>query len=480
MFKKIYNNLPELAKSSIWFIFAIMLQKGFSVLVIPIITRLLTIEEYAIYSLYQTWYGFFLIICTLNLSGSIFNTLMLKNKENKENITMNVILFEVLITLIVFALYLIISLFSIQLPNISFIQSIVLFIQILSYIPQSIWIARMKFENEYKVCALIIVLQSFALLIANILVSIIFKGNVTLLICSTIIVQLIFSMFLLIKMGRKGKFEVNINIFKYCLVVGSPLIIHYLAQNILSSSDKLLIDYFVGERETAIYSIAHSIAFILQVLIIAINAAYMPWLYKKINMKSNEYTNKSAIIILTALSILVFIISLMSPEIIYIFGGSKYMEGDILIPILSSCIIILQVYNFYASIEFVYGETKVAAFATLISAMINFGLNIFFIPKFGYFAVVFTTLLSYAILVVAHYFYSKIIQKKYENNICYFKDKAVFIIMFVFIVLNISTVLIYDYNYLRYILVAIILIVMVFMVFKIGKKMLSGGEIDGK
>lgn len=48
----IYNKLNIGIKASIWFMFCNIIQKGITMLTVPIFTRLLSTEEYGIYSVY--------------------------------------------------------------------------------------------------------------------------------------------------------------------------------------------------------------------------------------------------------------------------------------------------------------------------------------------------------------------------------------------------------------------------------------------
>ena len=56
-----YNNLNIVVKASIWFTMCSLIQKGISIITLPIFTRLMSPSEYGNYSIYTSWYNIFLI-----------------------------------------------------------------------------------------------------------------------------------------------------------------------------------------------------------------------------------------------------------------------------------------------------------------------------------------------------------------------------------------------------------------------------------
>src|SRR5690606_15389700 len=107
-----YKGLPTVIKATVWITFAMLLQKALMSLAVPIITRFLTLDEYANYSVYQTWFNVFIILCTFNLSSSIFNTLLIEYKDQNDKITSIIIFFEFFVTAIVFLGFYLITSFT--------------------------------------------------------------------------------------------------------------------------------------------------------------------------------------------------------------------------------------------------------------------------------------------------------------------------------------------------------------------------------
>ena len=80
-----YLKMPDPAKASFWFMICTILQKGISMITMPIFTRIMSSEHYGIVSVYNAWYGILAIFATLNLSAGVFNKGMIKYEDDKAN-----------------------------------------------------------------------------------------------------------------------------------------------------------------------------------------------------------------------------------------------------------------------------------------------------------------------------------------------------------------------------------------------------------
>ena len=79
-----YFSLSVAVRAAVWFTFCNLLQKGITMISMPIFTRLLTTEQYGEFTVYQSWYSIINIIVTFNLSGNLILNGMSKY-ENRRN-----------------------------------------------------------------------------------------------------------------------------------------------------------------------------------------------------------------------------------------------------------------------------------------------------------------------------------------------------------------------------------------------------------
>ena len=59
-----YKNLPVVARATGWFVICSLIQKGISFLTTPIFTRLMSTEQYGLFSVYTSWLQILTIFST--------------------------------------------------------------------------------------------------------------------------------------------------------------------------------------------------------------------------------------------------------------------------------------------------------------------------------------------------------------------------------------------------------------------------------
>lgn len=191
---------------------------------------------------------------------------------------------------------------------------------------------------------------------------------------------------------------------KELLIYGLPMIGWSMSSTLLSSSDRFLISYYLTESDVGIYSANYNlINSLILVLIIPITQVVHPYLMKQSDKESLKQTAKILnIIIFTILVFSFFMLSgtiIFSETLSYILGNN-FREGYRIIPIVFAGLLcwILSWYV-HKPLELIK-KTKYLFYVSFLVAIVNIFLNIIFIPKFGFFAAAWTTLISYIIYII--------------------------------------------------------------------------------
>ena len=79
-----YKNSNVAIKAALWFTICNLLQKGITMISMPIFTRLLSTEQYGVLTIYNSWYSIISIIVTLNLAGGVIFNAMTKYEDDKD------------------------------------------------------------------------------------------------------------------------------------------------------------------------------------------------------------------------------------------------------------------------------------------------------------------------------------------------------------------------------------------------------------
>ena len=143
---KKYKDMPTAIKAAIWFAVCNFVQKGLDVLTIPIFTRLLTTEQYGVYTVYRSWYIVISIFATLNLSAGVFNNGMVKFKNERDRFTSAVQGLSITVTVALLLIYLCLRDFFNELLGLPTLLVIAMFMELLFTPAYLLWAARQRFD----------------------------------------------------------------------------------------------------------------------------------------------------------------------------------------------------------------------------------------------------------------------------------------------------------------------------------------------
>ncbi|MBO6243818.1 MAG: oligosaccharide flippase family protein [Clostridia bacterium] len=456
----LYNKIPNQVKSSIVILIASFATSAISFLTTPIFTRLMSVEEYGLVVQYNTVLEVISVIATLSLSAGVYQVAMNEFKNDRDSFTFSAMLLSNFTTIFVFvAVWGFYQQFEI-LFKIPFDLFVCMFCYVLFYPAMLMWMARQRYEYNYKGVAAVSIVTVLLSSGAGILAVSVFEdvnlGAVK--IWATSIVQILCALIVYYIIAKKSSWKPKIYYIKYAFFFNVPLLIHYLAQYVLRASDKMMITSICGERATGLYGLGATVASIALLAWSAMAASLSPYMYANISLKKYDKVNKAVIVVLGLFGLCCLLVALIGPEIVYILGSQKYMENIQLIPPIAASSLLSGVYGIYSSIAFYYHKRISTSVMTIIAALINIGLNYIFIPRYGYIAAAYTTEISYLIYTILHYFnYRRISQ--YEDI---FNDKYIWWITIITTLCCILSGLAYGYWMIRYGIIIAVIVLMVF------------------
>lgn len=219
--------------------------------------------------------------------------------------------------------------------------------------------------------------------------------------------------------------KLNREYLSFGLRYSLPIVPHGVSQVVLAQFDRLMVGYMVSAEAAGIYGLAANLMVILTVLTDSISTVWTTWFYEAMEGESankatgakrltaREVSFKSEVIrarssqLVRAFAVFSFGLMAVGPEIVFVLGGSAYMDGAYCIfgMILSGYCIFL--YNLIVVGEYYKQRTQWIMLATVFAALMNIGLNYFAISQFGYVAAAYTTFISYILYVFLHWRVSK-------------------------------------------------------------------------
>lgn len=447
---KKFQNMDIVAKASFIYVLTGFSQRGISVISGPIFTRLLSQEAYGMLSVFNSCYEMVGIVAMLSLSTAVYNNGLLEHGNDRDVFTFSLLVLSNIATLITMVLVLGSYQYISNFLNIPVQLMPAMFVSFLFSPAFSFWIARQRYEYKYKLSCVVTVVQTFLSVGVSVLITY-FTGSLTKKIYYEKAVLLFFWLILYLHIAYRAKFRVKVSYWFYALKINFPLIPHYLSNYILNSMDRLMISSLVGSEEAAIYAVAYSASFLVTIFWQSVNAAILPFTYESINRKAENDIPSKTIPYLALYGIICITVSFVAPEMMFILAPSSYCEGVYIIPILLIGVFLTGLYCLFANVEFYYKSTKIIAFNSLFSAILNIILNYIFIKKIGYKAAAYTTVVCYMMQTALHYINYRRVSKKIYNECT-----LLILVLGVFIGC-IMCIPVYDNLRIRYIILSVII-----------------------
>ena len=453
------NNKSRIIKSGIWYTVTSFITKGISFLTIPIFTRILSKAEFGDFNNFTSWISLVTIISTLSLSSSLSSG-RFDYKDEIYDFIKSLLLLGSFWTFFVFLITRINHIYFDNLFSMEDKWVIFMFCCIVLAPASEMFQCIQQFEYKYKINVMLSLFTAastvfVSLLLVNLMENKL-EGRIIGAFLPSIIINLVLYIWFIIK-GRRVSKKYCIYALKICL----PYVPHLLAMVVLSSTDRVMITKICGAEATALYSISYTCALAVQILLNSYNSAFSPWqgdmLYEK---KYNVlYKISTPYTILFAIPIVG--IMLIAPEAILILGGKTYLSAVYVMPPVMLGCFFQFLYCMYVNIEQFEKRTLGMAFASVMAAVLNVILNAIFIPKYGYIAAAYTTLIGYMFLFIMHFF----LVKHMGLSGC-FNTRNMVIISSIICLVGIAMNYLYKNDILRYIVLFIYLCLFIIFILK--------------
>lgn len=419
-----YCSISEPVKAAFWSVVANVLSKGISFIFTPLYTRILTQEEYGFFSLFSSAHAVIMIFATLNLGYGGFNNGMLKYPDDRYRFISCMQGLGLVSCCICFCIFLILQKPFIAWFGIGFNDICLIFLIMMFYNSQVCWMQYQRYIFRYKALFLISLSISILTPLISVMSIHIVSERKYALVIGFSLVQIGFNFVFFVLNYVKGKSLYLKEYWMLGLRMNVPLIPHYLSTIILGQSDRFMINYYCGEAKVAIYSLTYSLSLMINIFVNAISATLTPWVYQKIkehDVKSVSLVSRSLLVLLSG--IVIFCI-LVAPELIWILGSESYMEAKwIVAPVMLSCFYSM-VYSLFGIPVFYKEKSINIMLSTLLSAMLNILLNAIYIPKYGFAAAGYTTMVSYLFLAFS-YFINMILLTKSDAQLTGLYDNKI-------------------------------------------------------
>jgi len=193
----------------------------------------------------------------------------------------------------------------------------------------------------------------------------------------------------------KSKFDTSLLKYSY------PLMFVTILQTFMHWMDILMLGYFTDATTVGLYHPAARTAGLLQALLLSFISIYAPMMaqfHGEGDRKKMDHTYKLVSRWLLICAIPISAVFIIFPGKVLLLFGQEYLPSAKILIILTGATFIQAVLGAAGPALSMSGHTKLVLWNTIGAFALNFGLNIYFIPKHGIIGAAIATLISLAIL----------------------------------------------------------------------------------
>lgn len=388
-------------KASTYYLVGNLFNKGMAFFTVPVFTRLLETSDYGIVTTYNSWIAILAMVVGFALHAGI-RIAFVDYKDKMNDFLATTTTFTLLGGGILMGAILALSHFVKF--NISTALIVLCLFQSISTALIEDYSMYLMMQYRYKFRTVLMVLPNLLAVVASVIVIRFVLSNHLYLgrIIPTACITIFFGLLVCLLVYRNSKCILNIVYLKYALAVSVPLILHGIALNILSQSDRTMITWLADSSQTGIYSLVYNFSMIATVITTSLDGIWVPWFYKQLQESNHEQINVVAKDYINLMTYCLTGVIMIGPEVIKLLASSAYWDGIKIIPPVVISNFVIFAYTLYVHVEHYHKKTKGITANTIVAAITNIILNYLLIPKFGYVAAAYTTLVSYLVSFALH------------------------------------------------------------------------------
>lgn len=409
--------MSVLIKNTIYYSIGEIIPRIISFLLLPILTTYLTTAEYGINTYTTTVMSFTFVIGALSL-----NTFILRfYYATKDEIERKKIIWSVFIFICIFNVFLslfqllffpiIINYLNINIPfnpyfSISIINN---FFDIIALIPLVLY--RVKEDARgFLILSLSRTLLQFILV--YIFVVLLGKGLEGSYYARLLVnVPFMFLYYYLIK--RDTIKMMDYGILKKAIKFSLPLLPGSLAYLFVLLSDRIVLERYVSLDELGIYSVAATLALVLNIVIQALYKTLEPVLFREYHGDNFDETNlKFYKLYLCLLIIAAFGTACLSKEFFLIATSTAFLSAYKIVPFLLISVVLSGINTYLNILMITLNKQKLVSIISIISGVLSVTLNLILIPILGFYGAIIASSISFLLVnIVCHY--NVIIKSRY-------------------------------------------------------------------
>ncbi len=333
---------------------------------------------------------FFTVLSSVSVLSLIFGTILAFNAPLISNLLYHTGIYSRTIVLVI-------------------INAVLISIQVL---PNS----SMRIQGKSKLYTALSVLKFTANLLFTVYFVVFLKRGIEGIFEAQIIGSLLYFVFSFKHIIKNSIIKIQARILKELFIYSYPLIFASMSGILLTTIDRFSLNYLSTLPNVGIYTLGFKIGGSIKVFVVtSVQLALTPLLLKRINDPNNKRLYSKVLTYFSfGLMWIVLAVSVFSREIIILIAKSpQYIEATYIVPIIAMISFFGMAKDSVIMGLHVHKKTKIIGTLIVIAGLLNLGLNIILIPKWGIYGAAWASLTAQLLLFAAVYHFA---QKSYKVN----------------------------------------------------------------
>jgi len=184
-----------------------------------------------------------------------------------------------------------------------------------------------------------------------------------------------------------------------------PFVFERLAVFVMGYSDKYFIDRYDlnGTKEVGLYGLGSQLATIIFLVVISMNSAYQPYLFKKLAEGFKGKIHKTTVWYIAACAVTVAGMFMAIPLLFRFFIGNDFQDAKPYAYILCSGYFMWGIYNAFQAYLIYLEKNRQILLISLLGMTASLSLNIFLVPRYGAQGAAFASVITYSAMAIACY-----------------------------------------------------------------------------
>ncbi len=387
------THYKKVTKNTLWLTIGTFGSKSISFFLLPIFTRVLTREIYGKIDFFSTTLNLSVLILSFGIGSAVFKFVTMEDKEDSE--VLSTAFFSSIVSLCILLLaYPFLSLYQ-SFREIGAYFVILFYLNILNAIIRSY----IRAKEKLHLFALSDILKTVSYGVFGIIFIAVLKQGLEGYF-KALTISVVTGIFILILTSNTFKLislkNISFSTYRDMMKFSIPLLPSSISWWIMNVSDRYLITYYLGFEALGVYSVSCRFYSLFTLIVSIFTQAWAITALKVFKTEDRDHFYTRVFSYMSTFYMLIILsFSIVMKPVVFVMVGERYHISWEYLPFLLLSVLFLSYANFYGVGYLASGETKRAVWVSVTGAVVNFGINVLFIPFIGIQAAALSTMLAY-------------------------------------------------------------------------------------